>query len=472
LNALLKKLNGIYETIKSREKLVWFLFILANYYCYLRLSIGTPICFDDCHDYINLMGSGTYDEFLKNYETVWRPWFLPLFYWLFGNYDLASAANIMLAQTTIQYISWIIFAKVVSGLFTGKTARIVFLAVSLSAYIQQYYVFNKFLKSDSMALALVLLLFSLVFGFDKLIRKIGFWWGLLLLALCALFAAGTRDSIVMLVILGMAYVILLNRNLLKRWQILLVFLCLTAVSVNQVIHFRERQSYTTSHIIAGFVLPDPEIRKNFTDMGMPETIGLGFHLNSQPWCSANYQQILGGLYAMKIPMDFIKKAPNLYMRWLLSHPFYILKQSYNDLDCILGQSFTESPSFHFGKYPTSEVSFPRPGEKVITIQQGLSRISPSDFLGIRTKLVLAALCSAFLLIVLFKRRDAYISAPLFLVFSGVLNAVASYFSDLWEPSEMLRHAFIGSILFNVGVMISAISVVYFFICRRKKAEKS
>ena len=51
-----------------------------------------------------------------------------------------------------------------------------------------------------------------------------------------------------------------------------------------------------------------------------------------------------------------------------------------------------------------------------------------------------------------KTRAEGLAAALFVTYIGMGNAVLSYFADMWEPSEMLRHAAIGAVLFDTGIV--------------------
>ena len=49
--------------------------------------------------------------------------------------------------------------------------------------------------------------------------------------------------------------------------------------------------------------------------------------------------------------------------------------------------------------------------------------------------------------------------PLFLVAMGVTNAILGFFGDVWERSEMERHAFIGSMILRLGLILCLLRLI-------------
>ena len=434
--------------------------LLVNACVYLALSGGTPICFDDCVGYIGLMGKGSIGEYVQAYQSMFRAWFVPVFFSLFGKYTLATASSVALVQTVVLHLSWLLFAWAIAGLFRGWLARVAFVLVGLSMYAQQYYVLNKYLLSDSLAMSTVLWHLSTVVAFDRICARAGRWWSVALLVLTGLCAAGARDANLSLVVLGGAYVAFVHGGLLARRHLLAATLGLILVVVNQLSWARARHIATIPNIVVGFVLPSEPVRQFFVKRGLPASIAeRGASFVSQPWCSADIQRIIEYRVAAAIPERELKKASRIYALWLATHPGYVLEHAYEDVECILGQSFGSSGALGPFKSATQDVLFTYPGDKVITIQQGARRLAPSDFVGVKARLWLALAAAAVLGVSLARGRRGYEAPSLLLVLGGLSNAVASYFADLWQTSEMMRHALVGSVLFNVGFVVSCFSVV-------------
>ncbi len=453
----------------------WLIFIALNFFVYLNYSIGTPICFDDCLSYTELMGKGSLTRYITTWHSMWRPWFVPVFFSFFGEYSLSSALSINIAQTIILFISWTIFAASIAQQFSGRFAKITFVILSLSIYAQQYYILNRYLLSDSLALSTLLFFLSIVISFSQLRKKIGIKNAICLLLITALIATGSRDANVMFALLGTIYILFFNYKTITRLQLLTIIVAIAIICINQMNHASYRHYLNVKHVLAGFVLPHPAVADFFITRGMPANLNKGIDLKPQEWCTVNYPQINENARLANIPDKYIYRASKIYALWLLSHPIYVMQQAFNDRDCILGQSYATSPSLLMMGAQTEEASYIRPGEKATAIQQGIIRIAPADFFDPKIKMMIALSLSVLFIFLYALKKNNYLAVSVFLIVSGFLNAVSSYFADMWSPSEMLRHAFIGSIIFNVGFVVSIIAAIAFlfsFFTRSRQTTKN
>jgi len=432
---------------------LWAIYVLLNFCIYLNYSIGTPICFDDCQGYIGLMGRPLNGEYVHILRRMFRAWFVPVFFSLFGKYSLASAMSIVLAQTVILYISWIVFATVVARQFEGRLSKVVFLILSLSVYGQHYFVLNAFLLSDSLALSSLLLFLSVCIGFGSLWESAGFGATTGVLLLTALIASGSRDANLLFIVLWGAYVLLRNYRHLKSWQNGVIVAGLLTICIFQYPHASKRHMVNMKNLMVGFVLPNPAVSSFFVRHGMPASLDGGATLKPQKWCSADIREMEQRLNRLEISDKQLKQASRIYAWWLLAHPGYVMRQALADRECILGQSVARER--------TSDALFTHPGDKVTTIQEGVVRLALSDYFGVSERLIAALSISCLFLAIYPVRRSVYMPMCVFLVTSGLADAVSAYFSDLWEPGEMIRHALIGAVIFNVGFLVSAVSLVEF-----------
>ena len=127
---------------------LYVVYIVVAFFVYELSSIGSPVCFSDCFEYIELMqASGP--EFFHTMLTMFRPWAVPTFFSMFGAFEISSAARIVLSQTYIAFLSWLLFAYACQGMFATRAMKFVgFVAVSSLMFGQGYYHFNQFLLSE------------------------------------------------------------------------------------------------------------------------------------------------------------------------------------------------------------------------------------------------------------------------------------------------------------------------------------
>lgn len=435
-------------------------FLPINFVYYVNQSNGTPICFDDCVSYIVLMGRPSLSDFASTWMSMWRSWFVPAVYSLFGGYDLSTAASIVMVQAVTLHAAWLAFSIAVASLLKGVLARVATIALMLSVYAQQYYVYNHFLISDSLALAALLFFLAISIRFDVFSRgRLGAWPGVVVLLCAALCASGARDANILVVALGGMFVLAWHRAAMGPLHRVVLLVGFVGILANQSAHAAKRHPINMEHILAGFVLPNAEVREFFARRGVPtKEIDLA-SLVPQDWCSATVAGVWANMQLAKIPAEELEKASSIYGRWLLSHMGYLLTQSFRDRECILGQSFARSPPLAFGKERTTEIAFPKVGSQVTAVQHGAKVIALQDHLSTDVKLGTTLGLLVLMLVARLQQLKDILGASAFVLAAGLLNAVSGYFGDLWEPNEMMRHAFVGSILFGVGFLMILIGFV-------------
>src|SRR5208283_3022064 len=160
-------------------------------------------------------------EFFHTLYTMFRPWAVPTFFSLFGAFEISSAARIVLSQTYIAFLSWLLFAYACQGMFATRALKFVgFVLVSSLMFGQGYYHFNQFLLSDSLAMSSVLMQYALVFLFPRFANFCekadhGRTYIVLYLAVIFIvtaFEMATRDANIMLGLSGVAFLFFANRK--------------------------------------------------------------------------------------------------------------------------------------------------------------------------------------------------------------------------------------------------------------------
>ncbi len=468
-------MSGVFKLINPRilltpSNIILGLTVAVIVALYYGFSMADPICLGDCQSYTVLMGKPKNGEYLSAFFGVWRSWVIPAFYSLFGEYDISSGRLIVQLQTAIGILSWVLLSASIAMKFDGGIRKFVFTICIFLCFTKQHYIYNKFIQSDSLALSLVVLFIALNLSFDKLWARSRVFN--ILYIFLALLCAGARDSNVMIVIAGVGYLFIRGIRSINRIDMALIVAFVMAIAALQMHSASSRHRVNMAHIMTGFIIPNEAPRTFFFKNGWP---GRGLHyegLHQENWCSANYINILRGEYKIKLSDEEVNWGRGLYIDWILQNPYYFLKTAISDRSCILGQSFTDSISLKFyeARAMVSSSASDRwvpPTSNVYSAGREIGRLY--DYIPLDARLIGALCFCAFLASISFKIKSlAYIDG-VFICGLGVINAVASYFSDLWEPSEMLRHSMIGAVLFDVGLALMVMHVLYCILMIRNKS---
>jgi hypothetical protein len=435
------------------------------FFVYLALSLGTPICFDDCWGYLALMGKHG-AEYRDTFASMYRPWAVPVFYALFGTFDTLTAQHLVVAQTGLAFGAWGLLAAVALRGFERRTRALAFPVLLLMAFSQGYYVFNHYLLSDSLALTAAVVFASFVLG----ARELAAWcWrsptrGLepAFLATHAVLAAlclGTRDANLSVVLLGSGLVVVGCRKIVRPWQLavlLLVVGCEVALSSDAG---RHRRTDAMADLMAGAILPDPGMREFFAQRGMPpELVELGKTFQGWPLDAFDVAQGTRQKEQLSaVGSAYLPQAFPTYLAYLALHPGYLgtnlVKYRRLILDPFWGQDVFSSAQ------PPDVRHAIQPGDAVVTISSLGStprRIALADHVPLDLKLALMALYA--LAVAVLRARNPLAWAPVAFAVVGASNAAAGFFFCLWGRSEMIRHAFLGSVLFNVGFTLAVLVV--------------
>lgn len=442
---------------------------LSLLFLYLLASLGTPICFDDCRGYIRLMGKDWPDYFPTLMDSF-RPWFILVFFSLFGPYSIQSATRIVLAQSFIAFLAWLSFAHATSRLLHVPAVRAFgFLVMALLMFGQGYYSFNQYLLSDSLGLSSLLFQWSLILQFPRFAawarrtgrRGIVVYLYLIAIALVSAFEMATRDTNIMMALAGWAF--LLWRSLTGvfrddrevRTLLYKVSVAVAVIAIGQVKCAGLRHHENAQNIMAGAVIPNEEMRDYFIRHGMPERLQkLSENAAPQPLGSVDYHEVerIRGLVAQASVdprcNEFLQKTDRLYLGFLLTHPAYVVSNTWRYWRMIFAFSFVRDRH----ATATGEI---RPGDRVPFVFGETLALSPADYFPPQVGVVLFAAC--FFLPWL--RRDQSSWLPLFLSLLGAGNALVGFFGDVWEPSEMGRHAAIGGVTLRIGLTLCALMLL-------------
>lgn len=440
--------------------LLFTLYLAVSFFLYQCISIGTPICFDDCLGYIPLMGQHG-AAYLHTFMTLFRGWSVPVVFALFGDFTLQTEFRIVLFQTNLAYISWIIFALSCQSLLTNRYSKIAgFLLISLIMFGQGYYHFNQFLLSDSLALSYVLLQFSLcllstrIFLACNQTTVLNSFFKTLYVASFAFLSAveiAARDSNLFLAVFGLLIIIIYNRSaVFDRQKKLLLTLILVALMSLQAPGASFRHLINSWSTLSGLVLPTPDIRAYFVAHGMPQTLAAaGEAMPPQDLGNVNLVRLRQEQkIVFKIDPDFIIKTDRIYILYLITHPLYVINNTLKYHDMIFEQEVgAGSPGL--GTAPAYLHPLPTSTSPLI-FPANLS-LSPLDYVPFPIMLAFAVVYAVY---AAFGVRHLTMLLPLIFIVAGGSNAILSFFGAFWEHSEMMRHAMIGSILFRIGFALS------------------
>lgn len=425
--------------------------LLLMLVAYVGASLAAPVCQDDCFGYIVLMHMKGHDFSRTLASMAWpwaiptvkpwagvmlRPWSVPAFFALFGAFTPLSALEIVLAQTALAFASWLAFAACCASFFQGRPMRIaVFFAIAAMMFGQGYLHNNHYVLSDSLALSSVLIQLSLCLLFPRAAawrsERPGRWPWLAAYIAAIVFASavemGTRDANISLALAAAALPLLAPGR--RPWTPRLVALALVgALAVPASVSAKLRHEWNSENILIAVVLPSPDIRGFFVDHGMPpEVERTAEGLRQQDLAHVDNVE-MDRLRAERdtVLAPFLSKADRLYAEYLALHPTYVAEIAGRYWNMIFNQQWLTD---NFA--PRS----PTP------------RLSPADWLPVWLYPIFPVL---YLSRRNLRRQIGYWPPLLFAIGAG--NALLGFFGDVWTPSEMARHAFIGAVVMRIGVM--------------------
>lgn len=452
---------------------LYVVYIVAAFFVYELSSIGSPVCFSDCFEYIELMQASR-GEFFQTLHTMFRPWAVPTFFSLFGAFEISSAARIVLSQTYIAFLSWLLFAYACQGMFATRAMKLVgFVAVSSLMFGQGYYHFNQFLLSDSLAMSSVLAQYALVFLFPRFANfceKVDHGKTYVVLYLAMLFIVtafemATRDANIMLGLAGVAFLILANRKSAlgdeARW-ILVMFVFVAAFGQSWTA--KMRYPVNAKNILAGAVFANEDMRDFFSRHGMPTSFDAAAAQAKPQSLDAvdidEINEVKKKMPSAEVESDekkFLGGVGGVYAMYFLTHPAYVIDNVARHWRLIFTQTMDLEATIDRGAFAKLGTrKFVRPGETTPFIAGASMRLSVADYIPPIVGAVLLALCA---LPPLLRPRDMWSFVPLFLAAMGVVNAILGFFGDVWERGEMERHAFIGSAILRLGLILCLLRLI-------------
>lgn len=464
-------LDGI-EPLRSRGALGWTavtslegrvyaasIACLAALFFYAHTFV--PSCFDDCYGYILLMGVSPFSpHYWPALPLLYRGFCIPILYSLFGAYNEYSAQAVVIFQAFVAFLSWIACALAMAGNVSGARARwLFFMLVAGGMFSRGYFRFDDRFLSDSLALSLILIWLAIMVSplvlMDLVQHSFGRAWLPVFVAIVALvtaMAGSARGSNVLLMVCCTPIVLLRlwPDAAMRRYAVLMAVVILSICALQ----WREdgrRQGFNMANIIAGIVLPSPERRQYFAERGMPPwiaTLHVPPRLRGRTLREITDDRsiVLHEITAVRnvildhAPYFLRTRARAIYSSYLLQHPRYVLA------------NIIESWRLMFDQFYTDAARWPQ-------------YLSAMDWIGIR---LFAAISLALVFFVPAGWRDFLIRAGVLLGLAGFANSVIAFHGDLWEASEMGRHAWVGSTFLRLGCGVICFRAVSLLMESRRK----
>lgn len=413
---------------------------IAVFFVYQIGSVGPPNIDGDSVGYTKLMVS-SWQDYKSQLLVLWRPWFVPVFYSLFGPYSPSSASAIVMAQTYIQFFAWILFGASLRRFVHGRIARgFLLILVGSLIFSQGYYRLNQFLLSDSLALSSLLIQWAACISGRQYLQ-----WArrqryecasvtLYVFTVAALTAItmGTRDANILLALAGIVFVIVdTRRGLLTIRPLVILIVLVGLITAGQIHGSHIRHAVNANNLLFDFVLPNPEAQQFFADRGMPRALAdLGPGLPKSDFGDMRIELDNSSRYRNGPAVAaYLSQFDWVYAEYLVSHPAWVVSTAFANRDLI----FEQGGRFH------------------ILPQDGRIPSMVTDLLPIEFWLVIFCVSLAATAALGGWRRAGL---PAMVGILGGANALGAFFADLWIPSEMARHAFIGSIVLRIGVILA------------------
>jgi hypothetical protein len=258
----------------------------------------------------------------------------------------------------------------------------------------------------------------------------------------------------------------------SRQQLVLLCSLLAVVFILQSVSASHRHRISESHILAGVVLPNPKINQYFLNHGMPAALSqAGKTMQVQPLGRVKLSQLAPQVLTVnQLGTNFVRKVDKLYYSYLLLHPRYIINNTIQFHEMIFDQTFhssnfllSASDGAGLGAGPV--YLKPSPDTLAPLLFPTNIKLSPMDYLPFSVIIVVGLGYTIYFLVFARSRR---MMLPLIFMVAGVSNAILAFFGELWEPGEMARHAFVGSVLLHVGVCLAILFWADQFITARSQ----
>ena len=279
------------------------------------------------------------------------------------------------------------------------------------------------------------------------------------------FEMATRDASIILGLSGIAFLVFANRRSAiggeARW-ILVMFVVVAAFGQSWAA--RMRHPVNARNILAGAVFANEEMRDFFSRHGMPASFDTAAaQAKPQSLDAIDIDQMddvkmkMASAELGSEEKKFLGGVGGVYTMYLVTHPAYLIGNVARHWRLIFTQTVDLEAMIDRGPFAKLGArKFVRPGETTPFIAGASTRLSAADYIPPIVGVALLALCA---LPPLIRPREMWSYAPLFLAAMGVANAILGFFGDVWERSEMERHAFIGSMVLRLGLILCLLRLI-------------
>jgi hypothetical protein len=227
---------------------------------------------------------------------------------------------------------------------------------------------------------------------------------------------------------------------------------------------RLRHPVNAKNILAGAVFANEDMRSFFSRHGMPASFdAAAADAKPQSLDAVDIDQIneVKAKMASAEPgseeTKFLGGVGGVYAMYFLTHPAYVTGNVARHWRLIFTQTLDLEATIDHGAFAKlGAQKFVRPGETTPFIAGASTRLSAADYIPPIVGAALLALCA---LPPLIRPGEIWSFVPLLLAATGVVNAILGFFGDVWERSEMERHAFIGSMVLRLGLILCLLRLI-------------
>lgn len=307
-------------------RVIALLYIIFQWASHLQVHVAKSL--PDSIDYLFPA------SFAWNNPVLWthtKPWGTAVLYKLTGN----SPITIDVVQTILSALAWLMLAWTFSTVMRSARLRIAtfafILCFSLAPSVQMW---NHILQSESLSISLIVFILAV---WISLLRR---WHSGKLVALILLFVwwIGTRDTNIYLSLL-IAAILFLAGSIFRThryyWavSVLLVLLSLVNMQIAEMPTL-PRWLYPLTNTVLYRILPNEEFLKYFESNEMPVSTEL-LALSGGLAYSDNFA-VFNSPALNDVEKWLFKYGKQVYVRFLLDHPFYTLLSPWQSIDDLLG----------------------------------------------------------------------------------------------------------------------------------------